>query len=90
MMIMHIPQDRITTEEIEELKKLVHQLTSGPWKSFVEGREEMSGSSFIMTGGNDIYLKGASDFDQDFIAYVRNIILRLISEIEFARKEEKR
>jgi hypothetical protein len=54
----------------------------GPWKSFVESREKISGSSFIMTGGEDLYLSGATEDDQDFIASAHQDIPRLLAEIE--------
>jgi hypothetical protein len=74
-------------------------LTSvAPWVSFVEGRDCESGSSFIMTGvtkganiwdknrGEDIYLSGATNADQDFIAHARQDIPMLIAEIERLKK----
>ncbi|WP_275903561.1 hypothetical protein [Acinetobacter beijerinckii] len=42
--------------------------TQGPWISYVERRDHESGSSFIMTGAEDIELTGATIADQDFIA----------------------
>jgi hypothetical protein len=55
--------------------------TPGPWKSLVEGRDFDSGSSFIQTKDEDIYLRGATVADQDFIASARQNIPRLIAEI---------
>jgi hypothetical protein len=63
-------------------RSLVSEDESGPWKSYLEGREKMSGSDFIMTGGEDIYLTGATVSDQDFIAHARQDIPRLIAEVE--------
>jgi hypothetical protein len=40
---------------------------------------------FIQTAGEDIYLTGASEADQDFIAHARQDIPRLIAEIERLR-----
>ena len=76
----------LTDDDIQEIKKRYDQATPGPWKSYVEGREEMSGSDFIMTGGEDIYLTGATVADQDFIARARQDIPRLIVEIERLRE----
>jgi hypothetical protein len=59
--------------------------TPGPWKSYVEGRDHASGDSFIMTGGADIYLTGASVEDQDFIASARQDVPLLIREIRRLR-----
>jgi len=72
--------------DIAEIKKRCERATPGPWKSYVEGRESMSGSSFIMTGGEDIYLTGATVADQDFIAHARQDIPSLIAEVERLRK----
>ena len=72
-------------EEIAAIKARLERTTAGPWKSFIEGRENMSGSSFISTGGEDIYLTGATDADQDFIANARQDIPKLIAEIERLR-----
>jgi hypothetical protein len=47
----------------------------------------MSGSSFIMAEGEDIYLAGATTEDQDFIACARQDIPRLIAEIERLKAE---
>ncbi|MSP03082.1 MAG: hypothetical protein EXR07_18845 [Acetobacteraceae bacterium] len=69
-------------DELAAMKKRADAATPGPWKSYVEGREEMSGSDFIMTEADDIYLTGATVADQDFIAHARQDIPRLIAEIE--------
>jgi hypothetical protein len=76
----------ISEAEISEMRLRCEQATLGPWKSYIEGREEMSGSDFIMTGAEDIYLTGATKADQDFIAHARQDIPRLISEVERLRK----
>jgi hypothetical protein len=72
--------------ELEEIRLRCASATPGPWKSFIEGRDHTSGSSFIMTGasknrGNDIELSGATIADQDFIAHARQDIPRLLDEI---------
>ena len=67
--------------ELETIRRRCEQATPGPWTSFVEGREQMSGSDFIMTNGDDIYLSGATTADQDFIAHARQDIPRLLAEI---------
>ncbi len=76
----------LTGDDLEEIKKRCDEATPGPWKSYVEGREEMSGSDFIMTGGEDIYLTGATVADQDFIAHARQDIPKLVAEVERLRK----
>ncbi|SCB30862.1 hypothetical protein GA0061099_1004527 [Bradyrhizobium yuanmingense] len=77
--------DPLTADEIEAIKARCEQATAGPWKSFIETRENISGSDFIQTEGEDIYLTGATEADQDFIAHARQDIPRLIAEIERLR-----
>ena len=65
-----------------------------PWTSFVEGRDFVSGSSFIMTGTNhdrdyDMEFLNIRPEDQDFIAMARNVIPLLVDEIMKLRNEEK-
>jgi hypothetical protein len=71
----------LTEEEIADIAARESRATAGPWKSYVESRDHMSGSDFIMTEGNDIYLTGATTADQDFIANARQDIPKLIAEI---------
>ncbi len=40
----------LTQREIDEMKVRCSSATNGPWKSQIEGRDHMGGSSFIMTG----------------------------------------
>ena len=72
----------LSADELVQIKRRCLEATPGPWTSRIEGREEMSGSDFIMTGEEDIYLSGATKADQDFIAHARQDIPRLIEEIE--------
>ncbi len=74
-------------EEIKDILDRCNSATSGPWKSWVEGRDGLSGDSFIMTGtdnkrGEDFYLTGGTNGDLDFIAHARQDIPRLIAEIK--------
>jgi hypothetical protein len=84
--------DKFLTEtELRDIEKRVEAASPGPWKSFVEGRDHTSGSSFIMTGegnhrGEDIELTGATIADQDFIAAARQDVPRLIAEIRTLRR----
>ncbi|MCP3399452.1 hypothetical protein [Bradyrhizobium sp. CCGB20] len=75
----------LTNDEIEAIKARCEQATAGPWKSFIERRDKFSGSDFIQTNGEDIYLTGATLADQEFIAHARQDIPRLIAEIERLR-----
>jgi len=73
--------------DLVEIRQRCNAATIGPWESFVEGRDHLSGSNFIRTGGMDdqcpdIELLGGSVADQDFIAHARQDIPRLLDEIE--------
>jgi hypothetical protein len=68
--------------DLDAMRQRCEKATTGPWKSYVEGRDHDSGSSFIMTSGTDIELLGATIADQDFIAHARQDIPQLIGEIE--------
>ena len=63
--------EMLSDERLVEIDRRRDLATPGPWKSYVEDRDEMSGSSFIMTAGEDIYRTGATTHDQDFIASSR-------------------
>ncbi len=92
----------MTEDELNEIETRVNKTTKGPWKSYIEGRDYLSGSNFIMTGvsdgeniwsdsrGNDIELKGATDDDQDFIANARQDIPGLVQEIRRLNQEMKK
>lgn len=75
----------LTSDEIEAIKARCEQATAGPWTSFIEKRDKISGPDFIQTDGEDIYLTGATLADQEFIAHARQDIPRLIAEIERLR-----
>ena len=79
-------------KDIEEVKRIINKATKGPWKSYIEGRDHTSGSSFIKTGDGDYdinFIKIRHE-DQDFIALSRNIIPELIMEIEELRAKLKK
>ena len=81
----------LTDAELAAIKARCKAATPGPWKPYIEGREHLSGSSFIMTGegaarGEDIELTGATEADYDFIAHARQDIPRLLEEVEGLRK----
>jgi hypothetical protein len=75
----------LTGDEIEAIKARCEQATAGPWRSFIEKRDKFSGSDFIRTAVEDIYLSGATIADYDFIAHARQDIPRLIAEMELLR-----
>ena len=66
---------------IGEAEDRARLATEGPWISFVEGRDHLSGSSFFRTAGADIELSGATVADQDFIAHTRQDVIALVEEI---------
>jgi hypothetical protein len=77
----------ISAATLEEIDRRCAMATPGPWKSFVEGRDHTSGSDFIRTGADDIYLSGATIADRDFIANARQDLPNLIQEIRALRRE---
>jgi hypothetical protein len=85
MMEMSVPADDNASPvilDMDAIRQRCDQATPGPWKSYVEGRDHDSGSSFIMTSGEDIELIRASVADQDFIAHARQDIPQLLAEIQ--------
>jgi len=72
---------KITRKELETILVRCEAATSGPWQSFIEGRDHTSGSSFIRTGGEDVELSGATEKDQDFIAQARQDLPRLVAKV---------
>lgn len=77
--------------DIEKIVECTNKATPAPWISIVEGRDQTSGSSFIMTGGEehrdyDIEICGIRIEDQDFIAMARNVLPDLIHELVRLRK----
>jgi hypothetical protein len=89
----------MTPEELQQIQERCDRATPGSWQSYIEGRDCESGSSFIMTGiapgeniwgesrGEDIYLPGATNADQDFVAHARQDIPRLVTEIRWLQQQ---
>lgn len=92
--------DQISDDELAAIEARAVAATAGPWESFVEGRDHMSGDDFIRTGGMsdeapDMYvslafparpgLLPAAANDLDFIAAARQDIPRLVAEIRRLR-----
>lgn len=76
----------VSEAELRSLERLFRLAAPGPWRSFVEGRDHESGSSFIRTAGRDIECTGASDADYDLIAAARNALPRLIALVRTLRR----
>jgi hypothetical protein len=81
----------LTLEDLQEMEIRCEAARPGPWRSYVERRDHLSGSSFIMVGAGpsrddeDLYLSGNTDADQDFIAAARQDVPRLIAEVRRLR-----
>lgn len=78
-------QNELSEEVLKAIRDRCEAATAGPWKSYIEGRDHESGSSFIRTSGEDIELSGATDADQDFIAHARQDVPQLVDEVERLR-----
>jgi hypothetical protein len=81
----------LSDDELKLIQMRCEKATTGPWISYLEGRDHNSGSNFIMTGdknnrGEDIELIGATIADQEFIAHARQDIPKLINEIRRLKK----
>lgn len=86
----------IVDEEIEKIRARCNAARSGPWVSIVEGRDQTSGSSFIIIGegnsrGEDLYLTGDDRpvplADYDFVANARQDIPFLLAEIDSLKNQ---
>jgi hypothetical protein len=74
-------------EELAAIRARCNRARREPWTSIIEGRDQTSGSSFIMVGqgeppDEDLYVYGASPDDQDFIAHARQDVPRLLDEVQ--------
>jgi len=82
--------------ELAAIDRRVPAATTGPWRSFVEGRDHTSGDSFLRIGEPndgepDMYLSRetapASSDDVDFVAHARQDIPRLLAEVRRLRAD---
>ena len=71
-------------EELDAAERRAATATEGPWKSIVEGRDQHSGDSFILTSGPDLYVCCSPRQSEeqrianlDFIAAARQDVPRL-------------
>ncbi len=76
----------ISEAELAEIEQRCARARNGPWTSYVEGRDHLSGSNIITVAGgvepdDDIDIVGATIDDQDFIAHARSDVPRLIAEV---------
>ena len=79
----------MSEEELDLIEARIREATSGPWTSFVEGRDHTAGSSFIRTPVSDVELSGATASDQDFIAHARDDLPRLLTEVRRLRRSAR-
>ena len=76
----------MTAEELRTIEARAERASAGPWKAFIEGRDQpLGGGSFLRTGpaglGPDIELPGATVEDYDFIAHARQDLPRLVADV---------
>jgi hypothetical protein len=88
--------------DLDAAERRADAATPGPWKSYVEGRDNESGDSFIRTGDPEqphLYIsygewpedqRQANEQrranDMDFIAAARQDVARLIAEVRRLRE----
>lgn len=84
----------VTEATLEEFERLLAATDPGPWVSRVEGRDGVSGASFIRTGpddarGEDLYISRdvvpAPAAYLDLIALMRTMLPELIKEVRQGR-----
>lgn len=91
----------VSDELLDRLERLSQAGDAPPWTSWVEGRDHMSGDSFIQVGADearreDMYVSRdsgpAATVDVDLIAAARTYLPVLIAEIRLLRAgdEERR
>lgn len=81
-----MPDHEMSLSRLKDIQARCERAQQTPWTSWVEGRDHLAGSSFIMVGEQgenqvDIELSGATSDDQDFIAAARQDIPDLIAEV---------
>lgn len=87
-------QENLSEEVLRELLRLSDRADPPPWRSMVEGRDHMSGDSFIQVGGDDqaedIYVSRdsgvAGTAELDVIAAARTYLPLLVEEVLRLRK----
>jgi hypothetical protein len=72
--------------DLQEIESRCLSATSGPWESYIVGRDTEAGLNCISTGhARLLEILGGSEADQDFIAHAREDIPVLIAEIRRLR-----
>lgn len=90
----HVAEEPMSDEDLDAIEQRAAAASKGPWRSFVEGRDQSSGDNFIRVGGVDddkpdmyVWRDGtpATAADQDFIACARQDVPRLVAEVRRLR-----
>jgi hypothetical protein len=81
----------MSDDELREIRARLEAATPGPWRPMIEGRDNQSGSSFIMVGDGETREEDinvtrdthmVSDADLEFIAHARQDVSRLLDEVK--------
>ena len=85
----------LTEDELDAMQRRCDAATASPWWAWVEGRDGLSGDTFVGMGGDpqlkDLYLShgsgegNVSEADVDFIAHARQDIPALLAEVRRLR-----
>ncbi|MGH9225799.1 MAG: hypothetical protein ACRD2W_18895 [Acidimicrobiales bacterium] len=84
----------IEDNELDDMEMRAAAATPGPWRDFIEARDDFSGNDFIETGGGgdgqpDMYVRleaaPAPAADLEFIAHARQDVPRLVAEVRRLR-----
>lgn len=78
--------DGLSEDDLEQIEQRIRSATAPPWFSWVAGRNLEAGSNCIELGSLEtIELRGGTVADQDFIAYAREDLPRLLREVRALR-----
>ncbi len=87
--------EELSEDELDAIDRRAASASKGPWRSFIEGRDHMSGDDFIRLGDEhdaelDMYVSldgvPAAAADLDFIAHARQDVPRLLAEVRRLRR----
>lgn len=87
----------LADDELDQIENRIEAASSGPWFSYVVGRDEAASSNCIELGSCNelgscdlIELVGGTIADQDFIASARQDLPRLLREVRILRARLQR
>ncbi len=87
---------QMTDDDLAAIEARLRAASTGPWQSFVEGRDHLGGDNFIRVGGlddnePDMYVmrdsSPAAVADLDFIAHARQDVATLLAEVRRLRSQ---